>query len=457
MRHRVVGVVRGINQAGEVVGGAALFGSGHRAFILNGTTLMNLGGFDGSDWGSALAVNDHGVVVGASNQASALRAFIWTSRGGIQDLGTLPGDSGSKAFGINNLGQVVGYSGGPGGIQAVRWASDGSIQALGTLREGENSRALAINELGDTVGSSGGSSGMRAFLWTADRGMEDLGTLSGHTESEAVDVSDHGEVVGHSASQSESRAFIWTRSDGMQDLGTLSGGNYSRARALNNRGDVVGNSESRLGSRPFLWRKEHGMQDLNALISRRSGFVLVEAVGVNDEGLIAALGIDSDGHENECSGACTCSRRQQGACEGTCRCSSNATGGAHHDVPFRLFFAPAVALTSSRGSIKAPLLRWSGLVFSREIRGTGRECRLGLARLILVILCFDASTLLAQPSVVGQWSSVPPLPIVPAHSHMLPTGMVVIHPVGNGQLPGGDARLWNPATATSSTLPPRWL
>ena len=36
---------------------------------------------------------------------------------------------------------------------------------------------------------------------------------------------------------------------------------------------------------------------------------------------------------------------------------------------------------------------------------------------------------------------------------MLPTGMVLIHPVGNGQLPGDDARLWNPATATSSTLP----
>ena len=336
VRPRVGGVVRGLNEAGEVVGGAALFGDGHRAFILKGPALMKLEDFEGSDWGAAHAVNNHGVVVGASNQATALRAFIWMSRGGIRDLGTLPGDSGSEAFGINNLGQVAGYSGGPGGIQAVRWTSDGSIQALGALREGENSRAFAINETGDTVGSSAGSSGRRAFLWTADRGMEDLGTLPGHTESEALDVSDHEQVVGYSAMTSQSRAFIWTRR-GMQDLGTLPGGNHSRALAINNRSEVVGNSESSFGGRAFLWQPERGMQDLNALIDGRSGFVLVEAVGVNDEGVVAALGIDSDGHENGCSGACACSGRNQAACEGTCRCSSNASGGAHHDVPFRLF------------------------------------------------------------------------------------------------------------------------
>ena len=123
-----------------MVGGAALFGDGHRAFILKGTTLMKLEDFAGSDWGSALAVNNHGVVVGASNQATALRAFIWTSGGGIRDLGTLLGDSGSQAFGINNLGQAVGYSAGPNGIQAVRWTSDGSIRCSRAGIRGGDSR-----------------------------------------------------------------------------------------------------------------------------------------------------------------------------------------------------------------------------------------------------------------------------------------------------------------------------
>src|SRR5262249_9804762 len=143
--------------------------------------------------------------------------------------------------------------------------------------------------------------------------------------------------IGYSGNAAQSRAFIWSRRDGMQDLGTLPGGSHSRALAINNRGDVVGNSESSFGGRAFLWQEDRGIRDRNGLVAGRSGFLLVEAVGVNDEGVIAALGIDSDGHENGCSAACACSRREDGTCKSTCQCGSNAAAGGHHDAAFRLF------------------------------------------------------------------------------------------------------------------------
>ena len=47
-----------------------------------------------------------------------------------------------------------------------------------------------------------------------------------------------------------------------------------------------------------------------------------------------------------------------------------------------------------------------------------------------------------DPSIVGQWSAVQPLPIVAVHAHVLPTGKVLFYPYVD------DPRLWDPATGT---------
>ncbi len=57
----------------------------------------------------------------------------------------------------------------------------------------------------------------------------------------------------------------------------------------------------------------------------------------------------------------------------------------------------------------------------------------------------------AQPSVVGQWASVPALPFFPVHVALLPTGNVIMWP-GDQGISGNDPRLWDPATSTTTAL-----
>ena len=58
----------------------------------------------------------------------------------------------------------------------------------------------------------------------------------------------------------------------------------------------------------------------------------------------------------------------------------------------------------------------------------------------------------AQPSQVGQWTTLTQLPFFPVHDHLLPTGKVMIWP-GDAGISGNDPRLWDPATQAVTTLP----
>jgi hypothetical protein len=79
------------------------------------------------------------------------------------------------------------------------------------------------------------------------------------------------------------------------DLGTLPGGDFSQALGNNDAGDIVGISTSTGGSRAVLWTSRAGIQDLNTLIPP-SPFVLTQAVGINNVGMIIAMGHDLDPH-----------------------------------------------------------------------------------------------------------------------------------------------------------------
>ncbi|MGH2488448.1 MAG: hypothetical protein ACRDFR_02350 [Candidatus Limnocylindria bacterium] len=46
----------------------------------------------------------------------------------------------------------------------------------------------------------------------------------------------------------------------------------------------------------------------------------------------------------------------------------------------------------------------------------------------LIGLCLAATPSVAQTDAIGQWSLVNPLPFFPVHTHMLPTGKVMIWP-----------------------------
>jgi hypothetical protein len=84
--------------------------------------------------------------------------------------------------------------------------------------------------------------------------------------------------------------------------------------------------------------------------------------------------------------------------------------------------------------------------------------RLAFNLIIAVVIgvCFGARPGVAQitdPSVVGKWEKATPdpFPFFPVHSHLLPTGKVMIWP-GDGGISGDDPRTWDPATGTISFL-----
>jgi probable HAF family extracellular repeat protein len=282
---------RTISAPGLVVGYSGHNHSVGQAFMqAPGHQMEALGVLSGGDDSRAFGANRQGQVVGYSNTATSVRAFLWTRTTGMRDLGALPGDNSSKAFAINDVGQVVGSSSGRGGVRACLWDQHGSVTSLNTLSGTNQSVALAVNNSGQVAGISGEGSRERAFVWTKGSGMEDIGALPGDDTSRALAINDAGQIVGTSTRVDRTRAFLWSADAGMRDLGILPGGSFSEATAINKSGEVVGVSGSALSIHAFVWTSVQGMQDLNTLILPTSGVFLAGALGVNDAGQIIAWG-----------------------------------------------------------------------------------------------------------------------------------------------------------------------
>ncbi|MCX6873699.1 MAG: putative Ig domain-containing protein [Verrucomicrobia bacterium] len=153
--------------------------------------------------------------------------------------------------------------------------------------------AYGINDAGRVVGIGTSPSGFnRAFRTAADgTNMTEIGTLGGD-ESWAYAINNAGQVAGTSSSLSiDTHAFLFTDETGMADLGTL-GGYVSTAFALDSAGFVVGTAQdSASAMHAFVWSAPLGMHDLNELVPVNSGWVLTEARGVNDSGVIVGNGL----------------------------------------------------------------------------------------------------------------------------------------------------------------------
>ncbi len=139
------------------------------------------------------------------------------------------------------------------------------------------SDAYGVNNKGQVVGESY----YKAFIWQ-DGTLSELHPLPGWGDSVAKAINDHGVAVGNSIN----RACLWERDGTVVALGNL-GADPSFARAINNRGQVVGASRTVQGKAggAFLWQNGK-MIGLNDLIPPDSGWVLVDATGINDRGQI---------------------------------------------------------------------------------------------------------------------------------------------------------------------------
>lgn len=210
------------------------------------TELPTLGGNNGVAW----QINNRGQVTGIAENATPDPScstaepegepVIWEG-GEIHQLPTVSGDLDGATQAINDHGQVVGFTdnciaGVPfTSFHAVLWerqAQRWTATDLGNLGGTTLNLAFGINNRGQVVGQAGtkcrhaggcglpGNAAFHAFLWQ-NGVMTDLGTLPGDVVSWAEEINSKGQAVGTSFDvNSDMHPFIWQ--DGvMTDLNAL--------------------------------------------------------------------------------------------------------------------------------------------------------------------------------------------------------------------------------------------
>ena len=290
-----------LNRNGAVAGANVTNGT-YRAMIYNGVW-RDLGTLGGNE-SLAGGINDSNWVVGCSQiTTGGTNAFAWSmaiSNGvpgnpQMLDLGTLGGPV-SEAFAINDSAQITGYSdvaARPSPQQHAFLYSAGSMRDIGaSLTRLPNSFGYTINAAGQVAGVA------YDVAYTAPHAIffdgtsvTELGTFGGMGATPLA-LNDRGVIAGYlTTTNLLDRAFVY-QAGNLTDLGTL-GGDYSYARGINNSNLVVGGSfvdSSNVVYHAFVWQGGL-MQDLNNLLDATgTGWILIEARGVNDQGQITGVG-----------------------------------------------------------------------------------------------------------------------------------------------------------------------
>ncbi len=305
----------GINSLGQVVGQSDTGTGDTHAFIYSNGQMQDIGTLGGGIYGSARAINNNGTVVGSATGAGffGIHAFQWSSATGMQDINPSQAFN-SQAYGINNAGTAVAkmsYIYGYGNTGFTY--SNGNATYLGDPYLGYMA-PRAVNAAGISVGDiqqlSYVSLIQKAYSYDGQN-ITVLGALTGYNyQAVATSISDSGIIVGYSRSfQLVPHAFMYVGGS-MVDLGTLQGdfSAGSAAFGTNNKGDIVGdayqigtdfgfvspddsiNSYDYGGTEAFILH-DGIMTALNNLVASDSGWNLLDAKGINDQGQIVGEGI----------------------------------------------------------------------------------------------------------------------------------------------------------------------
>ncbi len=191
-----------LNDGGEVVAQSGVFSylwSRERGFELIGEPGWQVG---------ALAINNHGQVVGAARRFGDRHAiaFLWGREEGFLNLSALAPDVPfTVAFGINDRGQVVGAGSIQGAAdRALVWSAEQGVLELdfpGSTLRGFTNTGLTVFQNRIAIGG-GDISGAEAIWLSLGDGLED-----GYAE--AIDVNDQGEVVGNLVIDHKRQAVVW--------------------------------------------------------------------------------------------------------------------------------------------------------------------------------------------------------------------------------------------------------
>jgi len=257
----------------------------------------------------AYGLNSSGFVVGRTGDNPLQQhevPVVWNPDGSITKLPLFNGvTSGGMATGINENGQITGRNGlFVSDAAPVRWNIDGTGAFIGNPPGYTDSYGWEINATGVIAGTAEGG-GSQAFIHAGGQ-FTILPSLPGGPLSAAYDINDAGHVVG-SCSFTPATAFFYDGAD-VRGLANVPGDliQVSTAQGVNNRDQIVGYgnpSPNRTGA--VIWDSPGAVpRYLNTLIDPTSpgyvsaanpGWIITEAVAINDFGQIAARGVSTSG------------------------------------------------------------------------------------------------------------------------------------------------------------------
>ncbi|HEV7611166.1 MAG TPA: choice-of-anchor D domain-containing protein [Steroidobacteraceae bacterium] len=165
---------------------------------------------------------------------------------------------------------------------------------LNTCTAVVDNRPSGINDGGQIAGTvdfSRNFIGSGVYAYVASSGSW---TNLGPGAAYAINAS--GDVTGTLTTSVGTSAFLFNNGT-TTNLGTLDGGTHSTGYAINATGQIVGSSDFAGGATTHAFLYNGGMNDLNTLIGAtdplRPFVTLTSAVGINDNTLIVANGVDS--------------------------------------------------------------------------------------------------------------------------------------------------------------------
>ncbi|WP_374676048.1 hypothetical protein [Ideonella sp.] len=246
---------------------------------------------------SATGINDAGLVCGYDGTNGVFtKARAWLSPDGERVYVPAPRDAHTFAFAVNASGQVTGVSGDLPFVGGAGHFEPFTLPAGFGLGVGRD-----IHDDGTVLGDMVGPHGQCAFL--RQGGVVQALSVPGAESHAAAGINDRGVVCGtlKRPGGRVARAFVWQ--DGLtRELGSLDGRDDSSsvAHGLNAAGTVVGRATRPAdggGGRSrwcaFVATADGGMVDLNTRLDpvAGAGWVLREAVAINDRGQIVGEGL----------------------------------------------------------------------------------------------------------------------------------------------------------------------
>ncbi|MCC8250367.1 hypothetical protein [Saccharothrix luteola] len=187
--------------------------------------------------GSAVDVNDAGVVVGRSTNAEGKsRPVRWDAEGRISELVPPAGATPGKVFGVDADGAAYGNTSTPvRNSQATRWNPDGSTTVLDLPPGDTYSFAVAVNDSGTVVGYSGDyATGVRrAVRWDRDGTATALPGLAPATEATAIDEA--GAIAGTATTADDLVHYVRWDDGVLTVLGVVPDATYSSVADVNGR------------------------------------------------------------------------------------------------------------------------------------------------------------------------------------------------------------------------------